>query len=207
MSLFRDDEDFHQAVVRDALVSSRRTFVGRILRNPVDRAADARAWLNARWQLRRCTSVGQLPRVWGRVRVENRGRILIGARVRIRAVPWASELATTQDGTLEIGESTFINAGVSIFAGNHVRIGSHCEIGPGVLIMDNDFHIAQDPERRPPSQVINIGDRVWIGARAILLKGVTIGDAATIGAGSVVTSDVPPQSVVAGVPARVIRGV
>jgi len=138
--------------------------------------------------------------------VDNRGRIAIGPRIRIRAVPWASELAASQGGVLEIGASTFINAGVSISACREVRIGSQCEIGPGVLIMDNDFHIAGDPTQHPPSKPVRIGNRVWIGARAIVLKGVTVGDAATIAAGSVVTADVPAGAVVAGVPARVIRG-
>jgi maltose O-acetyltransferase len=176
------------------------------LRNPFTLSSDAWAWLSARIQLRGCSSVGRRPRVWGRVRVDNQGRISIGPRVRIRAVPWPSELAAGKGGVLEIGESTFINAGVSITALEHIQIGSGCEIGSGVLIMDNDFHVAADPARHPPSRPIVIGDRVWIGARAIVLKGVTVGEAATIGAGSVVTSDVPAHSVVAGVPARVIRG-
>jgi len=188
-----------------ASAPTRRMLVLRLLRNPLARAGDARAWLNARFQLRNCTSVGALPRVWGHVRVENRGEISIGARVRIRAVPWACELATAESALLEIGESTFINAAVSISAGVHVQIGSRCEIGPGVLIMDNDFHTAGDPSLRPASIPVRIGDGVWIGARAIVLKGVTVGEGATIAAGSVVTSDVPPRTVVAGVPARVIR--
>jgi acetyltransferase-like isoleucine patch superfamily enzyme len=129
----------------------------------------------------------------------------IGARVRIRAIPWACELATDENAVLEIGESTFINAGTSISACRHVRIGSECEIGPGVLIMDSDFHLAGNLARRPPSSPVWIGDKVWIGAHAIVLKGVTIGDAAVVAAGSVVTSDVPARTVVAGVPARVIR--
>jgi acetyltransferase-like isoleucine patch superfamily enzyme len=178
-----------------------------MLRDPFGGTADARAWLWGRFQLRRCTSVGPMPRVWGHVRVENRGRISIGPRIRIRAVPWASELASGEDGLLEIGESTFINAAVSISASRHVAIGSECEIGPGVLIMDNDFHVPGNLSRLPASQPIRIGDRVWIGARAIVLKGVTVGDSAIIAAGAVVTTDVPPRKLVAGVPARVIRDV
>lgn len=151
--------------------------------------------------------MGPMPRVWGHVRIENRGQISIGARIRIRAVPWDCELATGQGGLLEIGDGTFINAGVSIAAYGRVHIGSECEIGSGVLIMDNDFHVPGALSARPAARPVQIGDRVWIGARAIVLKGVTIGDAATIGAGSVVTSDVPPRTVVAGVPARIIREV
>jgi acetyltransferase-like isoleucine patch superfamily enzyme len=189
----------------NASLPTRRMLMQRALRNPFARAGDAWAWLSARIQLRSCTKVGPLPRVWGRVRVENRGRIVIGPRLRIRAIPWACELAATEGAVLEIGEGTFINAGVSISACRQVLIGNGCLIGPGVLIMDNDFHVAGNPSLRPVSRPVTIGDRVWIGARAIVLKGVTIGDAATIAAGSVVTSDIPPQTVVAGIPARVIR--
>lgn len=179
--------------------------VQRAWRKPLRSGGDLLAWLNARRVLWRCSEVGPLARVWGRLRIDNHGRLTIGARLRVRGVPWASELAVAEGALLEIGESTFINAGVSISASRHVRIGSRCEIGPGVLIMDNDFHVAGDPSHHPPSRPIHIGDRVWIGARAIVLKGVTVGDSATIAAGSVVTSDVPAGSVVAGVPARVIR--
>ncbi|HKW60274.1 MAG TPA: acyltransferase [Candidatus Dormibacteraeota bacterium] len=182
----------------------RGVLVRRIIRRPVGSFADLVAWTRARWILRRC-SVGPLPRVWGSVRIENHGQISIGPRLRIRAVPWATELVANRGGLLEIGESTFINGGVSISASRHVRIGSRCQIGPGVLIMDNDFHVPGDPGQQPPSRPIDIGDRVWIGAKAIVLKGVTIGDAATIAAASVVTSDVPARAVVAGVPARLIR--
>ena len=185
---------------------TRAMLARRILRNPVASWADAWAWWDAKVQLRRCSSVGPLARVWGRVRVDNQGEIVIGPRLRIRAVPWPSELATNPGGVLVIGESTFINAGVSISASREVRIGNECQIGPGVLIMDNDFHVAGEPTRLPSSRPVRIGDRVWIGARAIILKGVTVGDAATIAAGCVVTRDVPGGAVVAGVPARIIRG-
>ena len=183
----------------------RQDIVQRLLRHPLSGSRDALAWLNGRFQLRRCSSVGARPRVWGSVRVDNRGTISIGPRIRIRAVPWACEIAAGDGALLEIGESTFINAGVSISASRHVRIGDACEIGPGVLIMDNDFHRAGDLTLRPPSRPVRIGNRVWIGARAIVLKGVTVGDDAIIAAGSVVTSDVPAHSVVGGVPAHVIR--
>ncbi len=169
------------------------------------RAPDALAWLRARWQLRRCTSVGPWPRIWGHVRVYNGGRIVLHDRIQIRALPWQCELAAMPGGTLEIGDGTFINTGVSISASRSVRIGRRCQIGPRVLIMDNDFHTAGDPLHRPASYPVVLEDRVWVGAAAIILKGVRIGEAASIGAGSVVTRDVPAGAVVAGVPARPIK--
>jgi maltose O-acetyltransferase len=74
--------------------------------------------------------------------------------------------------------------------------------------MDNDFH-RLEPERRnerPESKPIVLEDNVWLGGRVIVLAGVTIGEDSVIGAGSVVTSDIPPKVIAAGVPARVIRG-
>jgi maltose O-acetyltransferase len=73
--------------------------------------------------------------------------------------------------------------------------------------MDNDFH-RMEPERRlerPESRPIAIEDNVWLGARVTVLGGVTIGEGSCVAAGSVVIDDVPPRSLAAGVPARVIR--
>lgn len=88
-----------------------------------------------------------------------------------------------------------------------VTIGERCLIGPHCMIMDTPFHNVE-PDRRLSSVAptpITIGDNVWLGARVIVLPGVTIGDDAVVGIGSVVTSDVPARSVAVGVPARVVR--
>jgi maltose O-acetyltransferase len=89
------------------------------------------------------------------------------------------------------------------------RIGRHVLMGPEVLVFDRNHRFA-DPTRtigsqgETPSRPPTIGDDVWIGTRAIILPGVTIGDGVVVGAGSVVTRDVPPYAVVAGNPARVV---
>lgn len=137
--------------------------------------------------------------------MENLGRIEIGDRLRIRAVPWATELVALPGGHLQIGSGVFINTGVSVCAGDSVVIGDGCQIGPRVLIMDNDFHVAGDPLQRPPSEPIVLERSVWVGAGAIILKGVHIGAGASIGAGAVVTHDVAAGAVVGGVPARPLR--
>jgi len=80
-------------------------------------------------------------------------------------------------------------------------------IGPYVTIADSDFHDLHQRGVRPPSAAVTIGDHVWIGGKASILKGVTIGRGAVVGIGSVVTRDVPPFAIVAGVPARVIGAV
>jgi acetyltransferase-like isoleucine patch superfamily enzyme len=111
---------------------------------------------------------------------------------------------------LYIGRRVFIGSYAVLSAGATVSIGDDTEIGPGFTLMtgDHEFSIsgvsyAQTPG--PPNIPITIGRNVWIGARVTVLKGVTIGDAAILGAGAVVTRDVPPFMIATGVPARPIR--
>jgi acetyltransferase-like isoleucine patch superfamily enzyme len=108
-------------------------------------------------------------------------------------------------GSLRIGDRTFINSGVSICAQSAVSIGSDCAIGNYSLIMDTDFHVPGDLLALPAAHPVVIEDGVWLGARVTVLKGVTIGEGAVVAAGAVVTKDVPPRTVVGGVPARIIR--
>jgi Hexapeptide repeat of succinyl-transferase len=102
------------------------------------------------------------------------------------------------------------NAGASgavVCAGLSIEIGEGTLIGSGAMIIDNDFHVLTADgwrgEMRSNARAIQIGREVFIGARAIILKGVTIGDRAIIGAGAVVTRDVPANGVAAGNPATV----
>lgn len=168
---------------------------------------DGKAVLAARWFLRRATTVGGRVRLRGWPRVANEGRMIIGQRVQLVSRPVRLELVAMKGGTLDIGERTLVNYGGSICATESVRIGARCLIGTHAIIMDNDFHRIE-PERRyewPESKPIVIGDDVWIGARVIVLPGTTIGEGSCIAAGSVVVGDIPPRSVAAGVPAKVIR--
>ena len=105
--------------------------------------------------------------------------------------------------TISIGDGTYLNRNAEVVAAGSVRIGRDCKIARDVIIMDTDQHAlpGSDLVVRP----VEIGDRVWIGARAIVLKGVRIGHDAVVAAGAIVTRDVPPHSVVAGNPARVLR--
>jgi maltose O-acetyltransferase len=162
----------------------------------------------ARWSLRDAEVLGAKVRVRGRPRVANYGgRLLVGARVQIVSTVATTELVVYQGGILDIGERAFINYGCSIAATLRVEIGARCSIGTHVMMMDNDFHRIE-PDRRdemPDSAPIVLGENVWVGGRVIVLNGVTIGRDSVIGAGSVVSSDIPPRSVAAGVPAKVIR--
>lgn len=111
-------------------------------------------------------------------------------------------LEVGHEASLRIGTGTFLNRNVEIVAWDDIRIGRYCQIGWDVIIMDTDQHPI--PGRGFDYRPVRIGDRVWIGARAIILKGVTIGDGAIIGAGAVVTHDVPAGGVAVG-PAAVVR--
>ena len=165
------------------------------------------AVLRARWYFRQATRLGSRVRVWGMPSIVNHGTMLIGDRVRLNSTIATLELAADTNGTLQIGDGTFINYGCSIAATQLIQIGPNCNIGTHVIMMDNDFH-RLEPERRterPPSAPIILEENVWLGARVIVLRGVTIGTGSVVAAGSVVARDIPPRSLAAGVPAKVIR--
>lgn len=136
-----------------------------------------------------------------------RGELRIGDRVQLVGTLAPLELVAESGARLEIGERSLVNFGTQLVALERVTIGPRCLIGTHCLITDSSFHDV-DPDRRldpPTARPITIGENVWLGARVIVLPGVTIGDHSVIGAGSVVTRDIPPRSLAAGVPARVVR--
>lgn len=168
---------------------------------------DGRAVARARWYLRGADHVGTRVRLRGRPVIRNGGRMIIGQRVQLVSTVATLELVSEPGATLEIGERSLVNYGTSISAAESVRIGARCHIGTHVMMMDNSFH-RLEPERRlerPESAPIVIEDDVWIGGRAIVLPGVTIGAGSAVGAGSIVTRDLPPRSLAVGCPARVVR--
>lgn len=102
------------------------------------------------------------------------------------------------------GGGGYASRNLQIECREEIDIGASVAIGPDVIIRDNDGH----PILNSPASVSNkvkIGNKVWIGARSIILKGVTIGDGSIIAAGSIVTKDIPPMCLAAGSPAMVIR--
>jgi acetyltransferase-like isoleucine patch superfamily enzyme len=109
-------------------------------------------------------------------------------------------------GRIEIGDYVMISPGTRISASDEIRIGHSVMMAHGVYITDSDWHDIYDRTRRSDSITpVCIGDNVWLGDHATVLKGVTIGDNSIVGARAVVSSDVPPNVVVAGNPARVVK--
>lgn len=109
-----------------------------------------------------------------------------------------------------IGAGTWIGAFTVIDGSGGLTIGEGCDISSGVQIYTHSSARRCVSGRRYPSverSPVTIGDRVFVGAGAVINMGVTIGDEAVIGAGAVVTKDVPARSVVAGVPARQVAAV
>ncbi|MCU0696084.1 MAG: acyltransferase [Myxococcaceae bacterium] len=160
--------------------------------------AGAQLWL------RSVDVLGRGVRAFGRPRIDNQGRITIGRNSLLRSILVPVELACGEGALLEIGEDCFINYGVSVGCTRHVAIGDRCRIGPYTMIIDTPFHDVYDRLKRPPGQDTIIEDDVWLGAKVNVMPGVRIGRGSIVGTGAVVTKDVPPFSVAAGVPAKVI---
>jgi acetyltransferase-like isoleucine patch superfamily enzyme len=125
-------------------------------------------------------------------------QICLGARLTVRP-----------PGRLTIGDRFFINHYAIIDCHKQIEIGNDVKVGPHVYVgdFDHDLGMGSGPEisSETVSQPVSIGNHVWIGAQAVVLKGVTIGEGAVVAAGAVVTHDVPTMTIVGGIPARVIK--
>lgn len=118
-----------------------------------------------------------------------------------------SPIYTDYGYNCRIGEATFINHGAYLMDAGKITIGSHCFIGPNCG-MYTAIHAMLPEERNrgiERAKPIVLGDNVWLGGNVIILPGVTIGSNTVIGAGSVVTKDIPSGVVAAGNPCRVMR--
>jgi acetyltransferase-like isoleucine patch superfamily enzyme len=141
--------------------------------------------------------------------VQGRGDLIIGDDVLIDGKCTFTFAARFGRPTLTVGSGTGIGHNCGFTVGKKITIGSHCRIAAGVWMFDSYGH-PSDPqarlENRPPAEdevkPIVVADNVWIGGRAVIFPGVTIGEGSIVSACAVVTSDVAPYSIVAGNPAR-----
>ncbi len=145
--------------------------------------------------------------------------VVFGNHVSVYA---GCSFAIQKDGRCTVGDFTLLN-GAIVMAEELVEIGSHCLISWGVGIADSDFHPLEPAQRLIDSQAlapffkdrparpklktapVRIGDNVWIGMNAVILKGVTIGDNSVVAAGAVVTRPVSANTIVAGNPASTVK--
>ena len=175
--------------------------VAKVLRNPRLAAALINAQLRIRGKARLPLSV----RLTGRIRFKSNGYVEFGQGVMLIGDVVPIEFVSHKSACISIGDHTFINYGSSISAHKLVKIGRHCLLGHHTLILDNNEHGVELREAVPPSAPVIIEDHVWIGSRVIILPGVSIGHHAVVGAGSVVTKDIPANCLAVGNPARVVR--
>lgn len=177
----------------------------------VEKIRAAYSWLvssvMAKIWLRDCDEVGVDTKTYGRPHVENRGRIVIGASVRL-ASTWAPlELVTAPGGVIEIADGAFLNYGTLVSAHRRVRIGANTMIGNYSIIADTDIPGIGEPAGGPAVEPcpVEIGDGAWLAARVTVLPGTRIGARAVIAAGSVVSGDIPAGATAGGIPARILR--
>jgi len=137
--------------------------------------------------------------------VQAGGRLELGPRAWLRTEYGGNQLTVFPGAAMEVGADTLLNGGM-LHAKGRIRVGSHFWLGFGSRVLDADLHPLDDetPERIDP---VEIGDRVWIGANVLVLRGVTIGDDVVVGAGSIVTRDLPSRCLALGAPARPVRDI
>ena len=123
-----------------------------------------------------------------------RATLLLGQHIQLGGI---------RSTKVSIGKGTVINEGCFLYTTGGLIIGENVSISAGAWLVTGT-HDMNDPQFPDDYRPIIIGNHAWIGVRAILLAGITIGEGAVVMAGAVVTRDVPPYAVVGGVPARVV---
>jgi acetyltransferase-like isoleucine patch superfamily enzyme len=144
-----------------------------------------------------------------RVRCRRLRNIVLGDYNAFTEGCWLWPENAEHDGVrIKIGNHNYFNRNVMIDSCGYVEIGDHNMFGPDVYLTDSNhqFGIGVRPASQPMSDgIIKIGNSCWIGAKALILKDVVLGDYCVVAAGAVVTKSFPEGSVIAGVPARLVR--
>src|SRR5690606_38013888 len=148
--------------------------------------------------------LGKMVSVNGRPVIDNQGEMIFGEEVRVWSTTVQAKIYTGKQGKLSVGKNSRLN-GAHIDARSVRSIGDNVRITPYTTIFDSDFHDVKDHFSDGPAHPVYIEDNVWIATRATILKGVRIGEGSVVAAGAVVTKDIPPYSIAAGIPAKVIK--
>ena len=137
------------------------------------------------------------------IRIGKCATVISEREAPVRIGVWGHEL---DSGKIEIGDYVLLSPGCRISASDEIIIGDSVMMANGVYITDSDWHGLYDRVSRPKEAYpVHIGNNVWIGDHATILKGVSIGDNSVVAARAVITRDVPPNVVVAGNPASVVK--
>ena len=161
------------------------------------------------WELMRRGAFARWPLQGNVLEALREGRLEVGEGALFEPNVWITAPGRAR---VRIGAGTFLNMGVMVASHELVEIGEHCMLANGCFVSDA-AHRYEDPDRPVPWQGFvsqgptRIGANCWLGANVVVTDGVTIGERCVVGANSVVTHDIPPFSVAAGAPARVLRGV
>jgi acetyltransferase-like isoleucine patch superfamily enzyme len=166
-------------------------------------------WNRARihWELMRRGAFARWPLHGNVLEALRDGRLQVGEHALFEPGVWITAPGAAR---VHIGSGTFLNQGVMVASLGLVEIGDHCMFANGCFISDA-AHRFDDPGQPVPWQGFTskgptrVGDNVWCGAHVVITSGVTIGERSVIGANSVVTRDIPPFSIAAGSPAKVLR--
>jgi acetyltransferase-like isoleucine patch superfamily enzyme len=152
---------------------------------------------------------GSRNRLEGRSRLRRCSQIEIGTHNAFAEGCWLwPDNQPYQGIRIRIGDRNYFNRNCMIDACGYIEIGHHNMFGPDVYITDSNHRFGPGlaPNEQPmDAGCVRIGNRCWIGAKAVILKDVNLGDGCVVGAGSVVTRSVPAGAVVAGVPARFLN--
>jgi acetyltransferase-like isoleucine patch superfamily enzyme len=140
----------------------------------------------------------------GRVRFKLQGRAVFGRGFIAEGDISTVSVVVRENATLIIGDDVYMNYGVTIEACHEIRVGDHVLMAPLVSIIDDNRH-ETEPGAVLYKGPIVIGNNVWLARNVAVIPGASIGDGCVIAANSVVCTDIPPNSLAAGAPARVIR--
>ena len=146
-----------------------------------------------------------IPKITGHwPNIENYGEMTIGVNCTFQSFRLPLSFTVFQNAKLEIGHVSGFNDGVNLCAKQYIKIGNDVKVGDMTYIYDTSFHQVS-PIAPMKCKAVIIGNNVWIGAKSMILAGSVIGDHSVVAAGSIVTGEIPPKSMVAGAPAKVIK--